>query len=83
MLEEQKLYLYKDESAAKKAKEPELVLDLKLLRKVSKMGKQQDRPYCIGLTVGYDSYLIWVDQLEYANWGDAFLDSNPNVAVLE
>lgn len=38
----------------------------------------QERPFCLAFTVAYETHLIWTEQLEYANWANAIVDSNPD-----
>ena len=81
VLAEQRFCLYKDEAAARKAKDPLEILDMTLLRKVTKMGVHLDKPYCLALTVEYETTLVWVEMIEYGNWSDALIDSGVNVAI--
>lgn len=81
ILQDQRFCLYKDEAAARKAKDPLEIFDLTLLKKVSKMGVHMDKPYCLALTVDYETALIWVDMIEYGNWSDALCDSGENVQI--
>jgi hypothetical protein len=48
---------------------------------VSQLGVHQEKPFCLAVTVGYDTYVVWTEQLEYANWANAIVDSNPEGAV--
>jgi hypothetical protein len=81
VLQDQSLQLFKDENSARRAKEPLEVLDLKQLKRVSQLGVHQEKPFCLAVTVGYDTYVVWTEQLEYANWANAIVDSNPEGAV--
>jgi hypothetical protein len=59
-------------------------LDLSNARKLTKMGTFQNRPFCLALTVLYDTHVIWCDELELDNWVDAIVHSSPDgMAVVE
>ena len=81
VLQDQRLCLYKDEAAARRAKDPLEILDLTLLKKVTKLGYHMDKPYCLALTIEYDTTLLWVEMIEYGNWADALVDSGFNVVI--
>ena len=82
VLQDQVLWFFKDEAAAKKAKDPLEVLDLTRLKKLSRLGVHQEKPFCLAFTVEYDTYVIWTEQLEYSNWAEAIVDSGPPGVVI-
>ncbi len=82
VLQDQVLWFFKDEVSAKKGKDPMEVLDLTRLKKLTRLGVHQEKPFCLALTVEYDTYVVWTEQLEYSNWADAIVDSGPEGVII-